>query len=31
VAREMGAGATVVTLLADGFERYLGKGIFENL
>jgi cysteine synthase A len=31
VAREMGAGATVVTVLADGFERYLGKGIFENL
>jgi cysteine synthase len=31
VAREMGAGRTVVTVLADGFERYLGKGIFENL
>ena len=31
VAREMGAGSTVVTVLADGFERYLGKGIFENL
>jgi cysteine synthase A len=31
VAREMGAGKTVVTVLADGFERYLGKGIFENL
>jgi len=27
----MGAGKTVVTVLADGFERYLGKGIFENL
>src|SRR5262245_29983024 len=31
VAREMGAGKIVVTVLADGFERYLGKGIFENL
>ena len=31
VAREMGAGKTVVTVLAEGFERYLGKGIFENL
>ena len=31
VARELGAGSTVVTVLADGFERYLGKGIFENL
>jgi cysteine synthase A len=31
VARQMGAGSTVVTVLADGFERYLGKGIFENL
>jgi len=31
VAREMGPGSTVVTVLADGFERYLGKGIFENL
>jgi cysteine synthase len=31
VARELGAGRTVVTVLADGFERYLGKGIFENL
>jgi cysteine synthase len=31
VAREMGPASTVVTVLADGFERYLGKGIFENL
>ena len=31
VAREMGKGSVVVTILADGFERYLGKGIFENL
>jgi cysteine synthase len=31
VAREMGPGTSVVTVLADGFERYLGKGIFENL
>ena len=31
VAREMGAGSVIVTILADGFERYLGKGIFENL
>jgi len=31
VARQMGAGAVVVTVMADGFERYLGKGIFENL
>jgi cysteine synthase A len=31
VARAMGTGSTVVTVLADGFERYLGKGIFENL
>ena len=31
VAREMGTGSVIVTVLADGFERYLGKGIFENL
>jgi cysteine synthase len=31
VARKLGAGATVVTLFADGFERYLGKGLYENL
>ncbi len=31
VARELGPGRTVVTLFADGFERYLGKGVFENL
>jgi cysteine synthase len=31
VAREMGPGSVIVTVLADGFERYLGKGIFENL
>jgi cysteine synthase len=31
VARELGAGHVVVTLFPDGFERYLGKGSFENL
>jgi cysteine synthase len=31
LAREMGPGATIVTLFPDGFERYLGKGVFENL
>jgi cysteine synthase len=30
-ARRLPAGAVVVTLFPDGFERYLGKGIFENL
>ncbi len=31
VARELGPGAVVATLFPDGFERYLGKGVFENL
>jgi hypothetical protein len=31
VARALGPGASVVTLFPDGFERYLGKGVFENL
>jgi cysteine synthase len=31
VALELGAGARVVTVFPDGFERYLGKGVFENL
>ena len=31
VARELGPGPLVVTIFPDGFERYLGKGIFENL
>ncbi len=31
VARRLGSGKSVVTLFADGFERYLGKGVFENL
>jgi cysteine synthase len=31
LARRLGPGATVVTVFADGFERYLGKGVFENL
>lgn len=31
VARVLPASAAVVTVLADGFERYLGKGVFENL
>ena len=31
VARRLRRGAVLVTLFPDGFERYLGKGIFENL
>jgi cysteine synthase A len=31
VARKLGPGRHIVTLFADGFERYLGKGVFENL
>jgi cysteine synthase len=31
VARRLEPGAAVVTVFADGFERYLGKGVFENL
>ena len=31
VAQELGKGSLVVTVFPDGFERYLGKGIFENL
>jgi cysteine synthase A len=31
LARELGPGRCLVTLFADGFERYLGKGVFENL
>jgi cysteine synthase len=31
VARRLGRGAVLVTLFPDGFERYLGKGVFENL
>jgi len=31
IARKLGAGGTVVTLFPDGFERYLGKGLYENL
>ena len=31
VARRLGPGAVVVTVFPDAFERYLGKGIFENL
>ena len=31
VARALPPGASVVTVFADGFERYLGKGVFENL
>jgi cysteine synthase len=31
VARRLPEGAAVVTLFPDGFERYLGKGVFENL
>ena len=31
VARRLPPSAAVVTVLADGFERYLGKGVFENL
>jgi cysteine synthase len=31
VARRYGPDACVLTLFPDGFERYLGKGVFENL
>jgi cysteine synthase len=31
VARTLPRDAVVATILPDGFERYLGKGIFENL
>ena len=31
VARDLGPGKVVATVFPDGFERYLGKGIFENL
>lgn len=31
VARTLGPGSVVATVFADGFERYLGKGVFENL
>jgi len=31
VALELGPGKVVVTVFPDGFERYLGKGVFENL
>jgi cysteine synthase len=31
VALALPASAAVVTVFADGFERYLGKGVFENL
>jgi cysteine synthase len=31
LARALPPSAAVVTVLADGFERYLGKGVFENL
>jgi cysteine synthase A len=31
VARRLGRGSFVVTLFPDAFERYLGKGVFENL
>jgi cysteine synthase len=31
VARSLPSSAAVVTVFADGFERYLGKGVFENL
>jgi O-acetylserine dependent cystathionine beta-synthase len=31
VAKQLGPGKLVVTVFADGFERYLGKGVFENL
>jgi cysteine synthase len=30
-ARRLGPGRVVVTVFPDGFERYLGKGIYENL
>ena len=31
VARGLSPSAAVITVFADGFERYLGKGVFENL
>jgi cysteine synthase len=31
VARRYGPDGCVLTLFPDGFERYLGKGVFENL
>ena len=31
VARRMEPGSVVVTVFPDGFERYLGKGVFESL
>jgi cysteine synthase A len=31
VARRLPSRGSVVTVLPDGFERYLGKGVFENL
>jgi cysteine synthase A len=31
VARRLSPEAAVVTVFADGFERYLGKGVLENL
>lgn len=31
VGRALGPGARVLTVFPDGFERYLGKGVFENL
>jgi cysteine synthase len=31
VARAQGRGSVVVTVFPDGFERYLGKGVFENI
>jgi cysteine synthase len=31
VAERLPQAAAVVTVFADGFERYLGKGVFENL
>jgi cysteine synthase len=31
IASRLGPRARVLTVFADGFERYLGKGVFENL
>jgi O-acetylserine dependent cystathionine beta-synthase len=31
VASRLGPGTKILTVFADGFERYLGKGVFENL
>ncbi|HWX24056.1 MAG TPA: cysteine synthase family protein [Vicinamibacteria bacterium] len=31
VAARLGPGSTILTVFPDGFERYLGKGVFENL